>query len=98
MCKCNQKELCCKMQKEGLRVAIKGLKDRKMSSNSVWELLTSTRNLLQTYNCLPCSRLIRRIESVRDSISTSNSSPLSKREKISVDILIAELTAFLDNY
>ena len=97
MCKCNQKELCCKMQKEGLRVAVEGLKDKKMSSNSVLELLTAIQNLLLTYDCLPSSCLVNRIDEVSKSIIPADFISLTKTERFLVTMLIAELTAFLDN-
>jgi len=85
------------MQKEGLRVAIEGLKDREMSSNSVLKLLTAIQNLLLTYDCLPSSCLVNRIDEISKSIIPSNFISLDKTEGFLVTMLIAELTAFLDN-
>ena len=96
MCKCNQKETCCKMQKEGLRMAIEGLKKAHLP-DSILELLTATRNLLQTYTCLPSSCLINRINKVYDSITPGCFRSLDNTERILVDMLIAELTVLLDN-
>ena len=95
ICNCNTKEICCKMQEESLRNAIAGLKANKNSSNTIRAVLSATYNTLTVYKCMPGSCLLDRVKWVRDNITSTWS--LCTSESIQVDMLIAELEAFVEN-
>ena len=93
-CKC--KQICCKMQNDGLRKAIDGLKNYQFNSNTILDILSAIYNLLKVYSCMPGTCLLKRVQWVYDNVTSGNAS-LYDSEKIKVNMLIAELEAFLGN-
>lgn len=95
-CKCNAKEICCKMQKDSLRVAILGLKSNQDCRNTIRRILDATYSVLDVYKCLPGSCLLDRVHWVYKNIGTG-CDRLYKSEQVKVNMLIAELDAFLNS-
>ncbi len=94
-CKC--KQICCEMQNDGLRCAIDGLRNNQFSStNTILKILEAIYNLLEVYSCLPGTCLLKRVKWVHDNIREGHGG-LYDNEKIKVNMLIAELKAFLSN-
>jgi len=94
MCKCNEKEVCCKMQKGSLRIAVESLKKCEYTI-TVEAVLDAMCNLLSFYKCVPSSYLIERVRWLKKEISKRNDS-LNLENKIQINMLIAELEAFLN--
>lgn len=93
-CECNEKKFCCKMQKNTLKIAIYQLKIKQYSTNVILGVLKSLDNLLSVYECQPCCCLQKEVERVSKNIKKRNG-PLYKSEKVEINMLIAELEAFL---
>lgn len=94
-CECNAKEICCKMQKDSLRTAISSLQQNQNCSNTILRVLEATYNVLEVYNCLPGTCLLKRVQWVYDNITPGTGS-LYTGEKTKLNMLIAELEAFLN--
>lgn len=92
--KCKCKQICCKMQNESLRCAIDALKTRQDSTRVILNTLQAISNLLEVYSCIPCTRLLERVNWVYRNIEYGNGT-LYASEKIMVNMLISELKAFL---
>lgn len=94
---CTGKDICCKMQKEGIRAAIDALRKNVdgVSSNSCYYIIGAIEDLLEGYYCLPRTCLIKRIQRVRKTIDCRTE--LCKSEKVKVNMLCAELEAFISS-
>ena len=95
MCEC--KELCCRMQKEGLRAAIKALEVPLQSTGAIRTLLSAVSNMLSVYNCLPAQCLIERVAWVHSNIRDAGVCSLYVTECDLVDMLIKELQTFVNS-
>lgn len=93
-CKC--KQICCKMQNQGLRCAINTLRARQNNTKTILGTLEAIYNSLSVYSCLPGTCLLKRVKWVYNNIQGGNG-PLYTSEETKVDMLIKELEVFVDN-
>ena len=93
-CKC--KQICCKMQNQGLRCAINTLRVHRDNSNTILRTLEAIYNSLSVYSCLPGTCLLERVKWVYDNIEGGNA-PLYTSEGTKLNMLIKELEVFVDN-
>ena len=101
---CNAKEICCKMQKDSLQLAIQNLK--KIKNRDLAEsILCSISDVLKAYKCLPCSCLLERIDKLLIKLIDAGireygklpSYDLSSGEIVNIKMLISELENFLNS-
>lgn len=95
-CTCNQKALCCKMQNAALRRALKELSKHKTNSycSEVRKIFYAIEALLKEYNCIPCEKLINRVNWTIAEIPDKDKE-LSNDDVVKVRMLIDELEVFL---
>ena len=94
----NCKKICCEMQKNALRLAVKELKNSYENIYRVKSILASLVNILKVYECSPYKCLLKRIQWVASNIDHELfSNVVLSCDRVRIDILVAEIEAFLDS-
>lgn len=91
----NQTELCSDLQTNYFLEDLKKLAERKKYQEIV-KLLCHIKHLLQVYNCLPGHYLVKRIAQTLTTLKVYEDYEDSGYQDF-IDILVAELEAFLEN-
>lgn len=94
MSKCNEKVICQKMRNAGLQCAIDSIVAEKVRDNYK-TLLSGTLNLVKSYECLPCSVLVARIEFILQELEKREEEKIRDDEQMLIRMLLKELEVFI---
>jgi len=91
---CNQKLICCKMQKAGLRYAATKLK--RAGNDEAKILLVTVSNSLQEYPCTPCKVLKARADWAYDKVVEAGGCFYSRGADEVVKMIAEEIEALIN--
>lgn len=96
-CNCNCEKICCEMQKNSLRLAVRELKDSYESIHRVQAILSSLTDVLKVYECSPYKCLLTRIQWVSSNLNKNLLGGVVLQDRVKIDMLIVEIKTFVNN-
>ena len=94
---CDENALCCKIQSASIQSGLNAIKNNPDSREIILEVLDAITESLFNYNCKPRSSLRTRIFWVLNQIRPHGGT-LTLGERAKLDMIVAELEAFIGNH